>query len=79
MRCLVIKEGDKRKSILTGKVYRVKTLKDLSAVLESLDGSSLVITEQDNLKLFYEDIEDEEPLKDRVLFPVQKVDMSRNI
>lgn len=55
-----VREGDKIKSILTGKVYEVKTIKDWTVGLTSLDGWSHVWTERDNLRLFYEKIEDEE-------------------
>ena len=68
----MIREGDRRKSILTGRVYRVTTLKESSVVLESLDGSSRVYTEKDNLKLFYEKMENEEPPTDRGPYPVPK-------
>jgi hypothetical protein len=54
------KEGEKRRSILTGKVYQVKAIKDRLVVLGSLDGSSQVWTEKDNLKLFYEKVENEQ-------------------
>jgi hypothetical protein len=54
------KEGEKRRSILTGKVYQVNAIKDRFVVLGSLDGSSQVWTEKDNLKLFYEKVENEQ-------------------
>jgi hypothetical protein len=44
----MIKTGDKIRSILTGKVYELKTVKDSVAMLEELDGSSKVWTEKDN-------------------------------
>ncbi len=56
----MIREGEKRRSILTGKIYEVKTVEDWSVVLESLDGSSQVLTEKGNLNLFYEQVENEE-------------------
>ncbi len=59
----MIIEGDKIMSILTGKIYELKTIKDWVAVLESLDGSSMVYTEEDNLNLFYKKIEDGESPK----------------
>jgi hypothetical protein len=52
------REGAKLRSILTGKVYELKTIKDWAAVLESLDGTSQVWTERDNLELFYERVEE---------------------
>ncbi len=54
----MIGQGEKRRSILTGKVYKVKAIDDWSVILESLDGSSEVCTEWDNLKLFYENSEE---------------------
>jgi hypothetical protein len=54
------REGDRIKSILTGKVYEVTAIKDGAVVLHSLEGSSQVWTEGDNLDLFYEKVESEE-------------------
>jgi len=58
----MIKEGNKMESILTGKLYQVKTIKEWSVVLESLDGSIQVLTEKGNLELFYKEIDHEENL-----------------
>ena len=52
-----IKEDDVLKSILTGKIYKIRTTRDWIAILESLDGSSQVLTEKSNLNLFYEKVE----------------------
>jgi len=60
---MTVREGDKIKSILTEKVYEVKTIKDWVVVLKSLDGSSQVWTERGNLKVFYKKAESEEVLK----------------
>jgi len=60
---MAVREGDKIKSVLTGKVYEVKTFKDWVVVLEALDGSSQVWTEKGNLKLFYETVESKEAVK----------------
>ena len=60
----MIMEGEKTRSILTGKIYEVKIVEDCSVVLESLDGSSQVLTEKDNLKLFYEMAGNQEDPKD---------------
>ena len=57
-----VREGDRIKSILTEKIYEVKTIKDQAVVLQSLDGSNQVWTERGNLKLFYEKVESEEVL-----------------
>ena len=58
----MIRTGEIRRSVLTGKIYEVKTIKDRGVVLESLDGSNQVWTERGNLRLFYEKIENEEHL-----------------
>jgi len=65
----VAKEGDKIKSKLTEKVYEVKAMKDWLVVLESVDGSSQIWTEKNNLQLFYENIEGEENPEELVLSP----------
>ena len=59
----MIRQGEKRKSILTGKVYEVKATNHMWVILESLDRSNEVCTELDNLKLFYESIEEAENLE----------------
>jgi len=59
---MMTREGDRIKSILTEKIYEVKTIKDSVVVLQSLDGSNQVWTEIGNLKLFYEKVENEEAL-----------------
>lgn len=54
-----IRKGDRIRSILTEKVYRVRTIKDWAVVLRSLDGLTEVWTERGNLSLFYEKLEDD--------------------
>ena len=54
---MTIKEKDLVKSVLTGKIYEIKTTRDSIVILESLDGSSQVLTEKSNLNLFYEKAE----------------------
>jgi len=56
---MTINEGDRLKSNLTGKVYKVKMVKVKQVILESEDGSSQVLTEVENLKLFYEKVKNE--------------------
>jgi hypothetical protein len=56
--------GDRLKSILTGKLYEVKMVKDMSVLLESEDRKSQVFTEKENLNLFYEKVENENLPKD---------------
>ena len=51
-----MKEGNLVKSILTGKIYKIKNIIDWIAILESLEGSSQVLTEKSNLNLFYEKV-----------------------
>ena len=68
----MIREGEKTRSILTGRVYKVKTIEDRSVVLESLDGSSQVWTEKSNLKLFYEEAENEEDSEDLISYQAAK-------
>jgi hypothetical protein len=60
----MMKKGDKILSNLAGKVYELKIVKDSVAMLEALDGSSKVWTEQGNLRLFYEKVQDKEPVKE---------------
>ena len=66
-----VREKDKIKSILTEKVYEVKTIKDWVVVLESLDGSSQVWTERGNLKIFYEKAKNGEDPEDSVRIPAK--------
>ncbi|HUL31862.1 MAG TPA: hypothetical protein VLZ03_15540 [Thermodesulfobacteriota bacterium] len=51
---MTMREGDRIKSVITEKVYEVKSIKDWVAILRSLDGSSQVWTDRGNLKIFYE-------------------------
>jgi hypothetical protein len=64
---MTMKVGDRIKSNLSGKVYKVKMIKDRIAVLESEDGLNQVLTERENLKLFYKRVEKENRLKDLIL------------
>ena len=56
----MVRKGDKMESILTGRCYQVKTIKEWAAVLESLDGSTQILTEKGNLELFYRTVEKKE-------------------
>ena len=47
------KVGDRVSSILNGIEYQVKRIVKKMVVLESQDGKSQVLTELDNLRLFY--------------------------
>jgi hypothetical protein len=56
--------GERLRSTLTGLVYEVKMVKGISVLLESIDRRSQVLTEEENLYLFYKKIENDNPLKD---------------
>ena len=47
------KDGDTVKSILNGKYYKVKKIVKSMAVLQSEDDQSQILTEVENLNLFY--------------------------
>jgi hypothetical protein len=49
-----IHENDRFRSRMTGNVYEVKKIADKMVVLESLNGTSQVLTELNNIALFYE-------------------------
>jgi len=53
-------EKDRFRSKITGNVYEVKKIVNQMIVLESLNGANQVLTELDNVPLFY----DREPKKD---------------
>ena len=47
-------ESNRFRSKITGRVYEVKKIVDEMVILESLNGKSQVLTELNNLALFYE-------------------------
>jgi len=47
------KDGDTVKSLLNGNYYKVKRIVNSMVVLESKDGQSQILTEVENLNLFY--------------------------
>ena len=47
------KDGDTVKSLLNGNYYKVKTIVNSMAVLQSEDGQNQILTDVENLKLFY--------------------------
>jgi hypothetical protein len=47
------KDGDTVRSILNGKYYKVKKIVKSMAVLQSEDDQSQILTEVENLNLFY--------------------------
>jgi hypothetical protein len=47
-------EGNRVRSKITGQVYDVKKLVKNMVVLDSVDGSSQIMTELKNIELFYE-------------------------
>ncbi len=48
-----LRVGEKWQSTITGKVYRIKMIKDRMIVLESVDGLSQVLTNRETIYLFY--------------------------
>ena len=55
-----IHENDRFRSKITGNVYEVKKIANKMVVLESLNGTGQVLTELNNIAIFYE----KEPKKD---------------
>jgi hypothetical protein len=51
---ITARESDRFRSKITGNVYEVKKIADRMIVLESLNGKSQLLTESDNMALFYE-------------------------
>ena len=51
---MTTRESDRYRSKITGNVYVVKKIVDKMIVLESLNGTSQVLTELNNITLFYE-------------------------
>ncbi len=47
------KDGDVVKSLLDGKSYKVRKIANSMAILQSEDGQSQILTEVENLDLFY--------------------------
>ena len=47
-------ESDRFRSKITGNVYEVKKILDEMVVLESLNGKSQLLTDLNNIALFYE-------------------------
>jgi hypothetical protein len=47
------KDGDTVKSLLNGRYYKVKRIMNSMAVLQSEDGQIQILTEVENLNLFY--------------------------
>jgi len=57
---MTTQESDRFKSKITGSVYEVKKIVNEMIVLESINGASQVLTDLNNIALFYE----KEPKKD---------------
>jgi hypothetical protein len=51
------KDGDTVKNLMNGKYYKVKRIAKNMAVLQSEDGQSQILTEVENLNLFYKKME----------------------
>jgi hypothetical protein len=60
-------ERESMRSILTGKVYEGKGIKNEFIILEALDRLSQILTEKENRKLFYEQVANENKLRDFIL------------
>jgi len=52
------KDGDTVKSLLNGRYYKVKRVVNSMVVLQSEDGQNQILTEVENLSLFYRKKED---------------------
>jgi len=50
-------DGDTVKNLFNGKYYKVKRIMKSMAVLQSEDGQSQILTEVENLNLFYKKME----------------------
>lgn len=48
-----LKEGDLLQSSLTGRVYGLRRMEGEMVVLEREDGAAELLTERDNLRIFY--------------------------
>ncbi len=74
-----LREGEKFQSLFTGKIYRIKAIKDQMVLLESIDGLSQVLTHRENLRLFYTKILHPEDarydLEGNGPFPLQEKDL----
>ncbi len=68
-------ESDRFRSKITGNVYEVKKIADQMIVLETLNGKSQVLTESDNIALFYE----REPKKDEDQDGDRSLEVKRSI
>jgi hypothetical protein len=55
------KVGDTVRSILNGMEYQVKKIVDKMVVLESQDGKNQILTDLDNLTLFYKKVGEKAP------------------
>jgi hypothetical protein len=64
---MITMEGERVRSILTGKVYEVKAIKNGFIILEALDGLSQILTEKQNMKLFYEQMANKNKMRDLTL------------
>jgi hypothetical protein len=51
---IVLRIGERLRSRRTNEIYKIKLTKDERVILDSLDGSSQILTERRALDLFYE-------------------------
>jgi hypothetical protein len=57
IKMMATQESDRFRSKITGNVYEVKKIVNNMIVLESLNGTSQILTELNNLALFYESVQ----------------------
>ncbi len=50
---MITKDGDTLKSLFNGKYYKVKKIVKSMAVIQSEDGQNQILTDVENLNLFY--------------------------
>jgi len=54
---VTIKEGEKVRSNLSGKIYEIKTIKNKLVILDAEDRSDWIITGKGMLRMFYKKLE----------------------
>jgi hypothetical protein len=64
---MITMQGEKARNIITGRVYEVKAIKNEFIILEALDGLSQILTEKESVKLFYEELRNENRVRDFTL------------
>jgi hypothetical protein len=62
---VMIREGEKLRNNINGRVYQVKAIRNSLVVLDAVGDSSWIITEKDILKMFYKRLGRESQRNDR--------------